>query len=130
MGGSGSIQGIPREARGLWASLVGQRLSDETELRREIEAYAALIEKVAREKEFFDQRSARRLARISLRILDRWDELDEGDRQLAQAAIRYFLLSEDGDDDFESPTGFDDDDAVMGAVLRHLGLESCLEDPS
>ena len=85
-----------------------------------------LIEKVALKKEFFDQTTARRLTRISLRVLDAWGELDEEARVLAQAAIRYFVVSEDGDDDFESPTGLDDDDAVMKAVLQHLGRADLL----
>ena len=42
-------------------------------------------------------------------------------RLLIQAAVRYFLIEEDGDGDLNSVLGFDDDAEVMNAVLVHLG---------
>jgi uncharacterized membrane protein YkvA (DUF1232 family) len=122
-----AIEGIPREARLLWKKLLEEPRVSDAALRREVEDYAKLIEKVAREKEFFDKTTATRLAALSLRLLGAWAELDGEQQRLAQAAIRYFVLSEDGDDDFESPTGFDDDHAVMTAVLRHLGKDAWVE---
>ncbi len=130
MGGSLDKKSIPREARGLWSKLLEEPMRSEAELLHEVEAYAKLIEKVGLEQEFFDQTTARQLTHVSLRLLETWDELDDEGRRLGQAAIRYFVLSEDGDDDFESPTGFDDDAAVMAAVLRHVGRESLLEGDS
>ena len=55
-------------------------------------------------------------------LLDAWDRLDEDGRGLARAAVQYFLLCRDGDDDLATPEGLDDDAAVVSIVRAHLGL--------
>lgn len=63
---------------------------------------------------------ARRLSGWSHRLLSLWGR--EEHRPLIQAAILYFVMEGDASDD-TLPGGLDDDEAVMRAVLVHLGLE-------
>jgi hypothetical protein len=47
-------------------------------------------------------------------------------RRLAQVAVRYFVMDDDGDDDLMSPFGFDDDVEVFNAVVEKIGLDHLL----
>ncbi|MEQ1568089.1 MAG: hypothetical protein ABMA64_20790 [Myxococcota bacterium] len=60
--------------------------------------------------------------------LGRWGELDGGAQRLVQVAVRYFALDADGDDDWVSVFGFDDDREVLDAIARRLG-EPAIEAP-
>lgn len=53
--------------------------------------------------------------------LDGWGALDARARRLAQVALRYFVLEDDGDGDLTSAFGFDDDLEVVEAVSRAIG---------
>ena len=44
-------------------------------------------------------------------------KVDDDGRRLIRAAVEYFLLARDGDDDLASPDGLDDDDAVVAALV-------------
>ena len=45
---------------------------------------------------------------------------------LAQVAVRYLVLDEDGDSDTDSPFGFDDDVEVFNAVCGAIGWTDLL----
>ena len=47
-------------------------------------------------------------------------------RRIVQAACEYYVFPEDGDGDFDSITGLDDDAEVVNAVLFVLGDEDNL----
>jgi hypothetical protein len=55
-------------------------------------------------------------------LLDAWEGLDATGQRLARAAVEYFLLCRDGDDDLASPEGLDDDAAVVRTVRRYVGV--------
>ena len=43
-------------------------------------------------------------------------------RALVSDAIRYFVQTNDEEDDLRSPVGFEDDTEVVEAVLRRISL--------
>src|SRR5690606_36126736 len=71
--------------------------------------------------EFVDLAGAQRLAAQSRLLLEQWEHLPLGQRHLAHAAIRYFVIAENVEADFDIG-GLDDDKRIMTAVLEHLGL--------
>ena len=55
------------------------------------------------------------------------DDTPEEHWRLVQAAVRYFVSTEDADADLESLIGFDDDGDVIEAVALAVGLGHVLE---
>ena len=117
------MKGLPREARPIWAELTASPVSDVASLRAELADYRERIQGEAGRRELFDHARGLRVAESCAALLDRWGTLSGDDQRIAQAAVRYFLRQRDGEDDFESVTGFDDDAAVMNAALEHLGFD-------
>lgn len=55
-------------------------------------------------------------------MIDRSAELDGEQRALVRAAIEYFVLSDDVNNDLVAADGFEDDAAVVAAVAAAVGL--------
>lgn len=91
-----------------------------TAMQRQIDEHVAAFEDEARVNEFVDLEGARQLAQHSRQLLSRFSALTPTERQLAQAAIRYFVIAENIESDFDIG-GLDDDKQIMNAVLEHLG---------
>ncbi len=88
--------------------------------------HLAHLEAAMSHNEFLDIDLARKLARQCRRLLD-WAngaDLADDQRALARAAVRYFVLDDDGDSDADSILGLEDDEEVLVAVARELG---CVE---
>lgn len=63
----------------------------------------------------------------SLRILlQEFARFSDEDRMIISAAARYFLDTEDVQQDFSDRFGFDDDLAVLNAALLAIGREDLL----
>lgn len=71
--------------------------------------------------EFIDIKAAESLARVSHYLIEKLIDMSNEDKQLAVAAIYYFIESEDDEHDFDSILGFDDDIQVMNKIVNHLG---------
>ncbi|HOY67915.1 MAG TPA: hypothetical protein PLP29_13590 [Candidatus Ozemobacteraceae bacterium] len=54
--------------------------------------------------------------------LNAYETLPEAHRGLVVGAVRYFIENADAANDLEDPLGFDDDLAVINAVLLEIGL--------
>lgn len=117
------MKGLPREARAVWAELVGRPSLEPDALRDALSAYRQQIQVEAERRELFDHALGLKVAGGCEALLGRWEELSEEGRTVAQAAVQYFLRQHDGEDDFESVTGFDDDAAVLNAALVQLGFD-------
>lgn len=118
-----ALQGIPAELRETIDELAQEPLSEREELRRQVDAHVGRFFAEYRVSEFVDLEGARRLREQSEQLLERWDTLTPGERQLAHAAIRYFVIPENLESDFDIG-GLDDDKRVMAAVLEHLGISA------
>jgi uncharacterized membrane protein YkvA (DUF1232 family) len=55
-------------------------------------------------------------------VADRFDSLGDDEREIARLAVAYFVSTDDAEDDFSSPVGFDDDLQVIRAACHHLGI--------
>lgn len=112
---------IPDEARPLFRELLQEPPRPTSVLLEEVAAHVHRFETAAREGEQVDLKLAQTLARQSRTLLDTMGLAAEQQRMI-RAAVRYFVISEDGENDLQ-PGGLDDDAAVMVAVIRHVGLE-------
>lgn len=110
---------LPRTAREALSGLSVMEPVDLSVLRSQVDEHLAVIEDAAQHNEFLDVELARRIAAACHAILD-LGPLSGADRMAAQAAIRYFVLREDADDDLTSIVGLEDDVQVVNAVLHHL----------
>jgi hypothetical protein len=100
--------------------LLSEPLRDPGALGGLLDAYVVEVERID-PLSLADQELGRALARRVRALLARWPALDTRGRHLVQAAVLYFVLELDGDDDLESPFGFDDDLEVFNAVAEALG---------
>jgi len=70
------------------------------------------------DKDLLDQ-----LCDTSLHLLQRLPNLPEAKQKLILAAIRNFILDEEGDADFQHPYGFDGDAIIFNEILELVELE-------
>lgn len=112
---------LPEEARASFARILGSAVRSPVGLREQLPHYLQAIERAAARGGPLPA-VGRAIASDCEALLDAWDGLEESGQRLARAAVEYFLLCRDGDDDLASPEGLDDDAAVVSAVRRHLGV--------
>ncbi len=114
--------GIPADARDLVTTLLGDDLQPVAQLRSELDAHLEAIEAARARNEYVDVSLALRLADVSRALLDEAESQgNDHARRLAQAAVRYFILDDDGENDLTSVHGLVDDAEVCNAVARALG---------
>lgn len=116
------VPGIPPEARPIFRSLFTSPLVPVNDLRAAVAGHLAFIRKEAERFEFVDVSLAEAIATAANELIDGLTpETTETERRLVQAAVCYFVLESDVESDVGSITGFDDDVAVLNAVLQRLG---------
>lgn len=114
---------LPEEAQRLFDDLSREPLCPPEELRAEVERYLRTYGTAGGRNEFPDLAQATKLVARIWRLIHAIPRLGEEDRHLVQAAVRYFVLVSDGDDDL-GPGGLGDDAAVIAAVEDHVGVGS------
>lgn len=67
-----------------------------------------------------DVPTAERIGAVLLTLLAAPTGYAPDERALLRGAVEYFLLADDASGDIVSPTGFDDDQAVVNTVLIEL----------
>ncbi|MEM9452787.1 MAG: hypothetical protein AAGF11_01325 [Myxococcota bacterium] len=112
---------LPPEARASFVRLLKSAIRSPTGLREQIPHYLAAIERASTQGGP-PLELGRQIARDCEALLDAWDRLDDNAQRLARAAVEYFLLCRDGDDDLATPEGLDDDAAVVQTVRERLGV--------
>ncbi|MGH0037136.1 MAG: hypothetical protein ACQGVK_19100 [Myxococcota bacterium] len=121
------LKSAPAEARPHLERLLAQPLRRPDELRALLDRYWEKLEEHRDEYEFLDIGTAWTLVSQCRRLLLWLEESPTSDRtRLVQAAVRYFIKSNDGESDLNSPIGFDDDAEVVELVARLLGQEELL----
>ncbi len=91
-----------------------------------LDAFDAAL-KVAAVNPMVDQETGTRLSK-ACRVLIAATRHTTEHLHLAQVAVRYLVMDDDGDSDTESPFGFDDDVEVFNAVCAALGRTELLVD--
>jgi uncharacterized membrane protein YkvA (DUF1232 family) len=95
-------------------------------LRMALDRYLDVIEEQAKSKKHIDLELARKITRSCNKLLDFLAEADEDQHRKIFAAVEYFLLPADGDDDLAVPEGLDDDAAVVSEVARDIDREDLI----
>jgi hypothetical protein len=123
--------GLPAEAVETFRELLQEPPQDPLILREQIERKLETAREEAARGTPVDLELAERLAATCKRLLEvgvrpRSDPLliprtSSSEERLILAAIRYFVLTLDAEDDLLTPGGLQDDAQVLDAVLRHLG---------
>lgn len=113
---------LPQEARASFVRLLGTAVRSPQSMREQIPHYLRMIEEAAATGSGPPLALGQAIARNCEALLDGWDGLDDDGQRLARAAVQYFLLCRDGDDDLATPEGLDDDAQVVKIVREHLGL--------
>ncbi|MBI4705970.1 MAG: hypothetical protein HY744_33170 [Deltaproteobacteria bacterium] len=104
---------------------MSEPLAAPQELLRELRAYQRALGERSRLSDEVDPALARALADGCTRLVSTiGPATPEAERRVIQAAVRYFVLEDDAEGDFDSVIGLDDDAEVLNAALRHLGREA------
>ena len=99
-------------------------------LAEQVRQYLRQLEALADGGEVLDFELATDLASWSERLLDEIDDdMPDENARLVQAAVRYFVNSEDADGDTDSLIGLDDDGEVLEAVAVAIDRAHLLEPP-
>ena len=122
------IAGAPNESQQLLRQLAAEPLRPISELAGLLNDYESRLADAQRESEFLDLATAQRIG-AQCRALLKLPELETDDerRRIVQLAIRYFVVADDGENDIDSPIGFDDDAAVVAVAARLLDREDLLQ---
>lgn len=114
------LQELLSDSREVVTSLLREPLYPLEDLREQVASYGLRIDAAG---PFADLELGRALVQRALALIDAIAAgATEVQRRLAQVAVRYFVLDEDGDDDLASAFGFDDDVEVFNVVVQRLGM--------
>lgn len=108
---------LPGEAEAVFTQLLTKPLKSMTELQTAITKHLKEFEEAFEHHEFLDINGAEKLTKDSNQLLELWPKLYVAEKHLVQAAILYFVESEEADDDFRIG-GLRTDKLVMEAVKR------------
>lgn len=117
------MEEVPVEARTLYKELVSEEPMSAAKLTKQVEQYERAFEQESLANEYADLQTAEELADDSRRLLARFDDFNAEQRRIGQAAIRYFVLLEGSNADFDE-NGLDDDAEIMAAVMKYLEVQS------
>ena len=114
---------LPRSARDLYTRLTGEQVGTWPALLASCLEHVQRFEAALSTNEFLPVAEARRLGAALPHLRDR--ARTHADpilaERLAWIAARYFVIRDDGAQDFEV-VGLDDDLAVFNAICEHLGF--------
>lgn len=113
---------VPGEAEAVFMQLVATPLKSTEELHAAVTKHLKDFEDAFEVHEFLDLNGAEKLAAESRRFLELWPTFSAAEKHLAQAAILYFVESEEADDDFRIG-GLRTDKLVLEAVKRAVVRE-------
>ncbi len=119
--GSGTLEGIPPSAGSTFERLLGASAREPDALRRSVDSYLEAILEAALTRAHLDTDLARKIAKSCHGLIDHLAGAQPQDRRNIVAAVEYFLLPRDGEDDLAYADGLDDDAMVVTAVACSIG---------
>lgn len=109
---------LPPETHQAYKRYLAIAVADRAVLKNKVDDYLVTVLHASGENEFLDYPTAQQIATSLHRLL----ELSPPEQLVhVQAAVLYFINSDDASPDLESILGFDDDAEVVNAVCRLLG---------
>ena len=126
---TGSPHGIPKfqltKIESLAQSLVGKSIA---ELTSDIDKHVSLATAAKAEYQMLNLSLATLIGERLKSALGYWDTFNESQQFWILGAIAYFVDSDDEEDDFRSPIGFEDDAEVFNACIRFAGHDDLVID--
>ncbi len=117
---------LPQDLYALVDPLFATEPTAVDELRRQVAAYGVALVEADKSRNWPDMDIDLGLAceTACVALLDRVGEAPEPDaHMLVHIAVRYFVTSDDDEDDLESLVGFDDDAVIINSCARVLGAD-------
>lgn len=106
----------------VWDLMTESSFHELLEQRARILGHLSVVEIEWSTNPDIDFHAAKRIADALRVMIDRSAELDGEQRALVRAAVEYFVLSDDVNNDLVATDGFEDDAAVVNAVAAAVGL--------
>lgn len=112
------------EQREVFEKLLEQEPRPLGELRDEVVAYLMHVRRAAEKSNVVDLEMAEDIAKAARALIRHFRSRrdDEEAQRLIHAAVLYFVMEEDAEEDLASVIGFDDDAEVISAVAVVLDL--------
>jgi len=121
---------LPEAGKPLLSTLMVEPLMPLTALQGIVASYAKIIDDLARKDRRVNSVLGKAIAKVLATVLARVDDrIGDKDYRVIQAAVRYFVVEDDGGgSDFASIDGLVDDARVVNAMLRWLGRDELMLD--
>lgn len=119
---------MPVQAQATFARLLEGGDRDPEILRMGLDRYEESIEEAAQKSTHIDLPLAKKIATSCRALLDFLPQADEEQHATIFAAVEYFILPSDGEDDLATPDGLDDDAGVVSQVAYAVGREELMID--
>lgn len=129
---SASSQNMAESIALLFTELLSEPLERPLSLKFEINGYMSLLRDDVMRFPTIELSVAAAIANGAFTLLETFEAggyADNDNYRFLQAAIRYFTVSEDANNDYD-PGGFDDDAAVFNHVARLMKREELVVDPA
>jgi hypothetical protein len=122
------MPGVPESSKQLLLRLLQEDLLPVRPLQTVIESYRKVIHEMARKNGKVNARLGDQIADALQELLARVNDRTGVDNQsIIQAAVRYFIIQNDGSGhDLETVDGLHDDARVVNAVLRYFGRDDLM----
>lgn len=119
------MPGVPETSKQLLLKLLQEDLIRVDALRMVVESYRRTIHEAARKNGRANAKLGDQIATSLQLLLKRVNDATGAENhQIIQAAVRYFVIQNDGSGhDLESEDGLYDDARVLNAVLHYFGLD-------
>lgn len=113
----------PKEYQQLVA-LVGGGVVAASAMDEKVDSHLRFLQEAADDDEFVEMGLGAAVAGVLHQLIAGLDGLaNEEEQQIVSAAVEYFVLASDVDDDVRSPIGLEDDVRVVNAVAAVLGRD-------
>jgi len=119
------MPGVPETSKQLLVRLLQEDLIPVEALRAVVESYRRVIHEAQRRNGKANGPLGDKIANALQALLVRVNETTgDANLQIIQAAVRYFVIQNDGSGhDLESQDGLNDDARVVNAVMHYFGLD-------
>lgn len=119
------MPGVPESSKQLLLRLLQEDLIPVEALKAVVESYRRVIHDAARRHGRANPHLGDAIANSLQALLARVNEATGADNlQVIQAAVRYFVIQNDGSGhDLESPDGLVDDARVVNAIMHYFGRD-------
>lgn len=118
---------MPASAQATFARLLDSGEDRDPEvLRMALDRYLDVIEETAKTRKHIDLDLAKKIGKTCRGLLDYLEEATEEQHAAIFAAVEYFILPADGEDDLADADGLDDDAAVASQVAYSVGREELM----